>query len=667
MFFRKTAVIFFSLFSLTGFSQTTNQWEEAFRQWVEAEDMESSSMEELYDILSERAEHPVNLNQATREELEQLPFLTAQQVEQLLEYTGRYGPIRSFGELQMLTALDMERRQLLKYFTYIGEAKKADDRLRLDSVFLHGRQQLLLTGKIPLYTRKGDQKSYLGYQYRHSFRYQFNYHDRVKFGVTGGQDAGEPFFSNRNRWGYDHYSYYLQLKDLGCIQNLCLGMYRVQLGMGLVINDGFYLGKLSVLQAIGRSAAVLLPHSSRSTEGYLQGVATTIRLHRNWQLTAFASYRPLDATLNKDSTARTLYYSNYHRTATEIAKKNNTHETDLGGSIGWRKGMLYAHANILYTRLDRPLVPQKENTPYRRYAAEGQDFLHASVDYGYTHARLSFSGETALQCQGALAAIHQISYRVGSALTLSALHRYYDKRYAAFHARSFAEGSDIQNEHGIYLGLTWQPSSKVVLNWYADYAHFPWIRYQVGMPSDAFDTMVLARTLFNNKWKLEGRYRLHIRQKDNSEKTMLVNRMEHRAHLRLCYDTTFGLSLQTQFDGISVSFKEQTRGWMVSEQIAYQCRWLQLTANAAYFHTDDYESRLYLYERSVLYNFSSLMLYGKGIRYALMSRTDIGRHLLLIVKIGVTNYFDRARISSGLQEINKSSMAEVDVQVRWKF
>jgi hypothetical protein len=667
MLLRWTLAIFLILFSLTGFSQTNNQWEEDFRQWVEAEDLEMSSVEELYDILSEKAAHPVNLNQATREDLEQLPFLTAQQVEQLLAYIHRYGPIRSWGELQMLTTLDTKRRQLLQNFAYVGEAKEADNRLRLDSVFLHGDHQILFTGKIPLYTRKGDEKGYLGQRYRHSFRYQLTYHDRVKLGVTGAQDAGEPFFTGRNRWGYDFYAYYLQVKDLGRIENLCLGMYRVQLGMGLIINGGFYLGKLAILQSMGRPTTVLRPHSSISTEGYLQGAAATIRLHKNWQLTAFASYRPLDATLNKDNTARTLYYSNYHRTTTEMAKKNNTHEADLGGSIGWRKGTLYARANILYTHLDRTLVPQRANASYRRYDAEGQDFLNMSVDYGYTNARLSFSGETAIQRHGALATIHRISYRLSPAFTLLALHRYYDKKYTALHAQSFAEGSNIQNEHGVYLGFTWQPSSKLTLNWYADYAHFPWKRYQVSLPSDAFDTMILARTLLNKKWSLEGRYRLHIRQMDNTDKTMLVNRTEHRARLRLNFEAPSGLSLQTQVDGVAVNFKKSYQGYMLSEQIAYQWRWLQLSANAAYFHTDNYDSRLYLYERSVLYNFSSLMCYGKGIRYALISRADIGRHLMLIAKIGVTNYFDRNKISSGLQEINGSSMTDVDVQMRWKF
>lgn len=187
------------------------------------------------------------------------------------------------------------------------------------------------------------------------------------------------------------------------------------------------------------------------------------------------------------------------------------------------------------------------------------------------------------------------------------------------------------------------------------------------MPSDAFDTMLLVRTSFNNKWRLEGRYRLHIQQKDNDEKTMLRNRVEQRARMRLSYDSPHGLSLQTQLDGIDVSYKNHDRGYMISQQVVYTWKGLQLCANMSYFHTDNYESRLYLYERSVLYNFSSLMLYGEGIRYALMARMNLGTSLTLTAKIGTTNYFDRTKISSSYQEIDGSSMTDVDVQLRCKF
>lgn len=37
--------------------------------------------------------------------------------------------------------------------------------------------------------------------------------------------------------------------------------------------------------------------------------------------------------------------------------------------------------------------------------------MNMSIDYGYTNARFSFSGETAINKEGVLAIIHQFSYR----------------------------------------------------------------------------------------------------------------------------------------------------------------------------------------------------------------------------------------------------------------
>ena len=315
------------------FSQHEEHWEDAVLKWLDAEELESRSIEDSYDILSALAAHPMNINQVTREELEQLPFLTDLQVEEIMAYINRYGMIRSAGELQMLTTLDAERRRLLRFFIYFGEPERPNRTLRIDSILQHSHKQLLVTGNIPFYNRKGDINGYLGPKYRHSFRFVLNHHERVKIGLTGAQDAGEPFFSNRNRWGYDHYSYFLQIKSLGAIEQLNLGMYRVQLGMGLVMNGGFYLGKLATLQTMGRSSAMLRPHSSRSSQDYLQGIATTLRLHQRWELTTFASFRYLDATLNNDGTPRTLLTSGYHRTPTEMSKKNNINETNINIAI----------------------------------------------------------------------------------------------------------------------------------------------------------------------------------------------------------------------------------------------------------------------------------------------------------------------------------------------
>ena len=665
---------FLLLFSiLTASHAQTPDWRTTLQEWMTAEDMEESYGEETLELLEEYAATPINLNQTSREQLEQLPFLTAQQVEELVAYLDRYHPMRSLSELLMIRDLDPDTRRLLQCFVVVGNEAPKRIWPTFQQVCQYGHHTLMATGKIPFYRRKGDDNGYLGYPYRHDLRYQFNYSGRIKFGLTAAQDAGEPFFTDRNRWGYDHYSYYLQLRDMGRLEELNLGMYRVQLGMGLLMNTSFRLGKLATLQSMGRSTRTLTAHSSRSTAGYMQGAAATVRLFRHWHLTAFASLRYIDATLNDDGTVRTLITNGYHRTPTEMSKKNNTRETDLGASIGWRRGPLYVHANAVYTRFNRDLTPLPSSTgesaaqSYRRYAAQGNDFLNASVDYGYSNHRWSLSGETALNRAGALATIHSVGCKVSDHLSLMALHRYYDKRYTTLHGRSFSEGTSVQNEHGIYLGATWNPTPRWQVQGYADYAHFPWMRYQVSLPSDAFDVM-LATRYSGKRYTLTARYRYHLRQRDDSEKALLLNKTEHRLRLQALWTPSSLLSLTTQGDGVISQFQGQrSRGVMVSEHATCQWRCLRADAHVGWFHTDDYDSRIYQYEHSVLYDFSFPMYYGHGLRYGLLLKTNLGERLKASAKISVTKYFDRSSISSGLQQVEGSSLAEMLLQLQYRL
>ena len=659
---KRILLLFLAFHTLFSVAQTPDSdWQEDMQEWSTAEDMVDITNMELLEDLSI---NKLNLNQVTREQLEQLPFLSAQQVEAIMDYLYRYGPMRSLSELQMIPQLDYQTRQQLTHYVMVGEERPRSVWPKMSDITKYGKHTLMATAKIPFYERKGDLNGYLGYKYRHDFRYQFNYNNRIKLGITAAQDAGEAFFTHRNNLGYDHYSYYFQLRDMGRLEALNLGMYRVQLGMGLIINSGYHLGKLATLQNLGRTTHNLTAHTSRSVAGYLQGAAATIRLSRKLKVTAFASYRPLDATLNDDGTARTLITSGYHRSPTEMDKKHNTRETDLGISMGWRKGTLYVNANGVYTHMDRRLAPQKENTPYRRYAAEGSDFANFSLDYGYNNARMSFSGETAVNRDGAFATLHSLSYTLNPQVRLTAIHRYFDKRYTALHAYSFSEGGNIQNEHGIYLGANWQPAKPWLIQGYVDYAHFSWQRYRVGAPSDAFDAMLTTK-YSREKWSLEGRYRMHLRQQDNSDKTRLVNRTEHRLRLTWSYTPVSMLTLRTQGNAISKATGQgNSQGVMISQEATWKYRWLQVNANVGWFRTDDYDSRIYMYEKSVLYDNTTSMYDGRGIRYTLMARAEIGKRLTLSAKMGVTNYFDRSIISSGLQQVDASSMTDLLLQLR---
>jgi len=642
-------LIFCLLFFVTPPVLAQSDWQEALHEWLSAEDMEEGYGEELMEQLEELVQHPINLNQTSQEELETLPFLTASQVEGIVEYLDHYHPLRSLSELQMISALDYHTRTLLRYFVVAGEEKQPSASSTFADLLKHGRHSLTVTGKIPFYEQEDERSTYLGYKYRHDIRYQFSNH-HLKAGITAAQDAGEPFFADKNRMGYDQYNYYVQLRDIGRLEELNLGHYRVQMGMGLIMNTRMLLGKQAALQTMQRSQHTLSAHSSRSSANHLQGIAATMRLASQWRITAFASYQAIDATLNDDGTARTLLFSGYHRTPAELAKKHNTHETDFGTSLGWRNGTLHINANAVYTHYDRLLQPQ-QNALYRRYAPQGNDFLNASLDYGWNNHHWSLSGETAINQQGALAAIHTLSSRLTSQFTLMLLHRYYDKRYTAQHANSFREGSSIQNEHGIYLGATWQPVRSWLLQGYADYAHFSWPRYQVSAASDAFDASLSAR-YSKKQWLWNVRYRFHLKQHDNTTKNMLVNQLSHRLRMAVDWTPLSSLMLRLQGDGVVV--REQganSRGIMVGQQLRWQTAWLKLTGCFAWFHTDDYDSRLYPYEPSVQYDYSFSPYYGRGIRYALMAQAHLIQHLVLATKFSVTNSFDRSSRAALLLQI----------------
>ena len=106
---------------------------------------------------------------------------------------------------------------------------------------------------------------------------------------------------------------------------------------------------------------------------------------------------------------------------------------------------------------------------------------------------------------------------------------------------------------------------------------------------------------------------------------------------------------------------------MVSEHLAYSAKHWQASLMTGYFDTDDYNSRIYIYERQLAHDFSFPMFYGHGVRAALFVKADITNHLLFSAKLGHTNYFDRDVISSGMQQIAQSHTTDLDLQLRWKF
>lgn len=647
-------------------------WQQLLSDLSSSEDFEHVAWQDYEEDLEEMAQHPVNLNTATREELERIPFLTASQVEDILFYIYRYGQLMSMSELTLISSIDWYQRQLMSCFFYVADDGSKPAFPSLKNIAQYGKHEVMGMLKVPFYERKGDASGtdgYLGYPYKHGLRYQFRYGNSVKLGFVASQDAGEPFFGGRNTMGYDFYSFYLQVKNLGRWKNITLGRYRLNEGLGLILNNDFGFGKLSALTSLGRSSSCIIRgHSSRSSANYLQGAAATYTLLKGLELTGFLSYRQIDATLSADGGGiKTILKTGLHRTVNEIAKQKVASNTLVGGNISYRHQGWHIGGTAFYTSFSLPLTPNKSQL-YKRFAPEGNAFWNASISYGYISHRLTLSGETATGDCGSIATLNAASYLCSDHFTLMALHRFYSARYYSLFSNSFSEGSDVQDENGVYLGFTWIPALHWSITAYSDFAYFAWPKYQTRESTQSWDNLVNILFQPSRVLTVGGRFRYKDKAGTTTGRLRLYATISQK---RWSAKTSFDYTMSQAESTMKNEGDELSKGYMVSEHIGWEWKWKQLKGTLrgclGYFHTSDFASRIYAYEPGLLYQMSFGSYYGEGIRYALVARSEIGSHLLLIAKLGTTDYFDRSHISSGLQEISRSSQTDLEIQVKWKW
>lgn len=646
-------------------------WQQLLSDLSASEDFEHVAWQDYEEDLEEMAQHPVNLNTATREELERMPFLSASQVEDILFYIYRYGQLKSMSELTLISSIGWYQRQLMSCFFFVADDGSKPAFPSLKNIAQYGKHEVMGMLKVPFYERKGDASGtggYLGYPYKHGLRYQFRYGNSVKLGFVASQDAGEPFFGGRNTMGYDFYSFYLQVKNLGRWKNITLGRYRLNVGLGLILNNDFGFGKLSALTSLGRSSSCIIRgHSSRSSANYLQGAAATYTLFKGLELTGFLSYRQIDATLSADGGGiKTILKTGLHRTVNEIAKQKVASNTLVGGNISYRHQGWHIGGTAFYTSFSLPLTPNKTQL-YKRFAPEGNAFWNASISYGYISHRLTLSGETATGDCGSIATLNAASYLCSDHFTLMALHRFYSARYYSLFSNSFSEGSDVQDENGVYLGFTWIPAHHWSITAYSDFAYFAWPKYQTRESTQSWDNLVNILFQPSRVLTVGGRFRYKDKAGTTTGRLRLYATISQK---RWSAKTSLDYTMSQAESAMKNEGDELSKGYMVSEHIGWE--WKKqlkgtLRGCLGYFHTSDFASRIYAYEPGLLYQMSFGSYYGEGIRYALVARSEIGSHLLLIAKLGTTDYFDRSHISSGLQEISRSSQSDLEIQVKWKW
>ena len=622
--------------------------------------------------LSTRLQEPVNLNAATRAQLEQFPFLSDIQIEHLLAYIYIHGQMQTIYELQLIEDMDRQTIQYLLPFVCIKAINNEPAfrwKTMLKSAAKYGKNEVLTHMDIPFYKRKGYEHTYLGPAVYNSVKYSFRYSDRLYAGVVAEKDAGEPFAALHNRNGYDYYSFYLLLKNCGWLKALAVGNYRLSFGQGLVISTDYLMGKTIYASSFNNRSSGIKKHSSTDEYNYFRGIAATVALAKHWDISGFYSHRSLDGVI-KDGEIASIYKTGLHRSRKEADKKHLFTLQLTGGNVSYQQNRIRLGITGIYYVFNRPYEP--ELTGYSKYNLHGNNFYNLGIDYAYRWHRFSFQGETAIGKQG-WASLNRLQYSPVQDVHLMLIHRFYSYNYWAMFAHSFGEGSIAQNEQGYYLGLETSPFAHWKFFASFDLFSFPWKRYRVSKSSRGMDGLI--QTTFtpraNLSMDLKYRYKQKERDLTGSKGTLTLPIFHHQFRYRLNYSLKDVFSSRTTLD--YNHFHSQDRaaniGYQVTQMISSQLPWARLFADVqgSYFFTDSYDSRVYASEKGLLYTFYTPSFQGHGFRFSIRLRYELNKHWLFITKFGETVYLDRNEIGSGNDLIRGNKKADIQMQLRIKF
>ena len=632
----------------------------------------SLNWENELEELSNRLQEPVNLNSATREQLEQFPFLSDIQIEHLLAYIYIHGQMETIYELQLVEELDRQTIQYLLPFVCIKAINNEPAfrwKTMLKDAGRYGKNEVLTRLDIPFYKRKGYEHTYLGPSVYNSVKYTFRYRDQLYAGGVAEKDAGEPFAALHNRYGYDYYSFYLLLQNCGRLKLLAVGNYRLSFGQGLVMSTDYLMGKTIYASSFNNRSTGIKRHSSTDEYNYFRGVATTVALTKRLSVSAFYSHRNMDGVVT-DGEITSVYKTGLHRSRKEADKKNLLTSQLTGGNVSYQQNHIRLGITGIYYVFNRPYEP--ELTGYSKYNIHGNHFYNLGIDYAYRWRRFSFQGETAIGKQG-WASLNRLQYSPVQDIQFMLIHRFYSYDYWAMYAHSFGEGSTVQNEQGYYVGLETTPFSHWRFFVSFDLFSFPWKKYRINKPSRGTDGLIQATFTPRTNLSMYLKYRYKQKERDltGSKGTLTLPIFHHQLRYRLNYSLNDVFSSRTTLDYNHFHSQDRaaTKGYQVTQMISSQLPWTRLFADVqgSYFCTDDYESRVYVSEKGLLYTFYTPSFQGRGFRCAVRLRYELNKHWLFITKFGETIYLNRNEIGSGNDLIYGNKKADIQMQLRIKF
>lgn len=650
--------------------------EEYMELWAEQTD-NTSDDNELQEIIHHYLENNIDINDTGTSALADLFFVEHRHIAAIRRHIKYNGYLKNESELYSIAGLDSNTAHLLMPFVMVKITDKTSN-ISLADILHGGKHNIILGAKTIVEPSRGYTDSiYLGDPFRLYFRYKFTFGNKILLSFTAEKDAGEHFFSQSNPQGFDHYSFSLLLNNIGVVEQLAVGNFYACFGQGLTMWSGSGIN-FSTDGNIHKHSPTLRTAGGFAESGYLQGVAAKLRISKTMALTTFVSHTQRDATNfqvlpNGNATFQSIYTSGYHRSASELEKKNRVGETLAGANIQYHSNALSVGLSTTYHHFDATLQPAEYIYNYN--SLSGNSNFNLAMDMSYHYRNLLLFAETAWDCNASNATIVGLQLIASSHSHLSAYYRHYAVDYLNMYSSALGQQTVPHNEQGLCAILSTELPWGIKMVASADAYKLPWLKYGIYSPSAGTEyriklSKVIAKgTLLN----IQYRYRNNSANTNNPTAHMVTTEEKQtqnlQLHLRYNASETFTFNSRVAFSKVHTPSEGDTTGFLIYQEIVYTPNSAPLSVAMRYtlFQADNYDARIYAYERDFLYEYSTVAFSGKGSRFYIMLGWDISPQATLSLRYSLTLYPDRTYIGSGYDRIEGNRRQEIKLQLRCKL
>lgn len=629
----------------------------------------------LTDRLNFYQKNPININEANNEHLQELFFLSPLQINALLNHRASSGPFINVLELQSVEGFDSETIRQLAYFITLGQPKLFKDEF-VQHFFENGNHDFMVRYGRFLENQKGfivsdkSKSSYLGCPNRVSARYKFDSGDKILGSLSMEKDAGEQFFAGENQSGFDFYSANITIKDWGKINKLIIGDYALQFGEGLTLWSGLSFGKGSEMVTLAKQDIGVKPYTSLNENSFFRGTAASLDFN-SFRFSPFISYKKIDVNL-KDDKITSLLSSGLHRTPSEIMDKNSTTQFLFGSNLQYSKKSLTVALTAYQSRYTHPFESEKQL--HNQFGFTGANLTNMGLNYHYSFRNSYFFGEMAHSVGSGYAFLNGLMSALSSGVSLSILHRNYQKNYHSFYNQAISEASMALNETGFYTGLSINPNSKWEWFGYIDLFKFPWLRFGVDAPSQGYELFSQLTYKPSKRVKLIARYQSKTKEENDDLKNTIkaivqVQKQNYRLEFSHQLNDDFLLRNRVEVSQTEKAMNAMDVGYLIYQDVVYSPLQSKFAGNirVAYFDIPNYDARIYAYENDVLYSYTIKMYQNRGVRYYVNGRYTIKKGLDFWLKYSVSQYLNQKKVGSGLDQITGNTGSEIRLQFRYQF